>query len=58
MAFNPIALRMAKILWSFGRSECNRVWKSASGTVVKGSVSNLYTSCGYNEDVYVVLLKR
>ena len=23
--FNPIALRMAKTLWSFGRSECNRV---------------------------------
>ena len=22
---NPIALRMAKPLWSFGRSECNRV---------------------------------
>ena len=22
---NPIALRMAKTLWSFGRSECNRV---------------------------------
>ena len=23
--FNPIALRMAKTLWSFGRSECNRM---------------------------------
>ena len=23
--FNPIALRNAKTLWSFGRSECNRV---------------------------------
>ena len=23
--FNPIALRMAKTLWSFGYSECNRV---------------------------------
>ena len=23
--FNPIALRMAKTLWSFGQSECNRV---------------------------------
>ena len=23
--FNPIALRMAKTLWSFGRFECNRV---------------------------------
>ena len=23
--FNPIALRMAKTLWSFGHSECNRV---------------------------------
>ena len=23
--FNPIALRTAKTLWSFGRSECNRV---------------------------------
>ena len=22
---NPIALRMAKTLWSFGHSECNRV---------------------------------
>ena len=24
-AFNPIALRTAKTLWSFGHSECNRV---------------------------------
>ena len=24
-SFNPIALRMAKTLWSFGCSECNRV---------------------------------
>ena len=23
--FNPIALRMAKTLWSFGHSKCNRV---------------------------------
>ena len=23
--FNPVALRMAKTQWSFGRSECNRV---------------------------------
>ena len=23
--FNPIALRTAKIVWSFGRSECNRI---------------------------------
>ena len=23
--FNPIALRTAKTLWSFGRSECNKV---------------------------------
>ena len=25
LCFNPIALRMAKTLWSFGHSECNRV---------------------------------
>ena len=25
MKFNPIALRRAKTLWSFGRSECSRV---------------------------------
>ena len=25
LALNPIALRTAKTLWSFGRSECNRV---------------------------------
>ena len=25
VTFNPIALRMAKTLWSFGHSECNRV---------------------------------
>ena len=25
MAVNPIALRTVKTLWSFGRSECNRV---------------------------------
>ena len=24
-SFNPIALRMAKTLWSFGRSECSRI---------------------------------
>ena len=24
-SLNPIALRMAKALWSFGRSECNMV---------------------------------
>ena len=23
--FNPVALRTAKIVWSFDRSECNRV---------------------------------
>ena len=23
--FNPIALRMAKTLWSFGHYECNRI---------------------------------
>ena len=26
--FNPIALRMAKTVWSFGHSECNRVKSS------------------------------
>ena len=25
LVFNPVALRTAKTLWSFGRSECNRV---------------------------------
>ena len=25
LCFNPIALRMAKTLWSFGRSECSMV---------------------------------
>ena len=25
MIINPIALKMAKTLWSFGHSECNRV---------------------------------
>ena len=25
IVFNPIALRKAKTLWSFGLSECNRV---------------------------------
>ena len=25
MFFNPIALKLAKTLWSFGHSECNRV---------------------------------
>ena len=28
MNFNPTALRMAKTLWSFGRSKCNRVKRS------------------------------
>ena len=27
MVINPFALRMAKFLWSFGHSECNRVRK-------------------------------
>ena len=27
ICFNPIAIRMAKTLSSFGRSECNRVKK-------------------------------
>ena len=27
IGFNPIALRMAKTLWSFGHSECKRVKK-------------------------------
>ena len=30
MHFNPVALRMAKTLWSFGHSECNRVKESNS----------------------------
>ena len=29
--FNPIALRSAKTLWSFGRSVCNRVKNYSSG---------------------------
>ena len=33
-AINPIALRKAKILYSFGLSECNRVNVSASGTLL------------------------
>ena len=30
--FNPIALKMAKTLWSFGHFECNRVNKKISNT--------------------------
>ena len=33
MFLNPFALRMAKTLWSFGRSECNRV-KSYDSIVI------------------------
>ena len=29
--YNPIALRMAKTLWSFGCSECNRIKKGGMG---------------------------
>ena len=33
--FNPIALRMAKTLWSFGHSESNRVKEAAVREVEK-----------------------
>ena len=33
--FNPIALRMAKTIWSFGRSECNRIKKKSMQESVK-----------------------
>ena len=40
--FNPFALRMAKTLWSFGRSECNR-GKFMSVKLMK--IKKFYTSC-------------
>ena len=33
--FNPIALIMAKTLWSFGHSECNRVNKKQDSVTDK-----------------------
>ena len=30
--FNPIALRTAKTLWSFGHSECNRIKSTCGGS--------------------------
>ena len=32
---NPIALRKAKTLWSFGSSECNRVKKTEANMKLK-----------------------
>ena len=42
---NPIALRTAKTLWSFGGSECNRVERTmlcAIGTVAKLKMTELW----------------
>ena len=36
VAVNPVALRMAKTLWSFGHSECSRV---------KHGLNNLFACC-------------
>ena len=35
--FNPIALKMAKTLWTFGHSKCNRVTKMGFVTVAASS---------------------
>ena len=35
ISVNPIALRTAKTLWSFGHSECNRVKDILSATGLK-----------------------
>ena len=41
--FNPLALRMAKTLWSFGRSECNRV--KVNSYTLRGSNSAISVFC-------------
>ena len=38
---NPIALRTAKTLWSFGHSKCNRVKTSCKTAIFKISVKIL-----------------
>ena len=39
--FIPIALRMAKTLWSFGRSECNRV--KDMGRIIHHNKTEVFT---------------
>ena len=34
LRLNPIALRMAKTLWSFGHSQCNRVKMYGNATIL------------------------
>ena len=59
--FNPIALRTAKTLWSFGRSECNRieetlteealfVWKELSllSQIASGKGNDFFSERAYS----------
>ena len=49
---NPIALRMAKTLWSFDRSECNRVKEFANARVNSFPLeSTLTEKGGKNESI-------
>ena len=53
--FNPIALRTAKTLWGFGRSECNRV--KPNGRMLPRSMELLLTRC-YHADEIIMTEKK
>ena len=52
--FNPIALRTAKTLWSFGRSECNRA--KPNGRILPRSAKLFLTLC-YHAD-YIIMTEK
>ena len=54
LVFNPIALRTAKTLWSFGRSECNRV-KSFPLWSIELFLFVYFGICGYTSSCQLQL---
>ena len=46
LIFNPIALRMAKTLWSFYRSECSRV-KTQQSKILSNSTDTYFPMFSY-----------
>ena len=47
MWFNPITLRMAKTLLSFGHSECNRINTMTEGVIMSSDLSSVHVHLGY-----------
>ena len=57
LVLNPIALRTAKTLWSFGRSECNRVKELRVGPLYRKAKMKMAVASPDEKSIHLVILK-